>query len=301
MSESVTPMIERLTGGPISWCKRTTSQTILLTTSMVAAVCMGGCESDLTVGRAALEPGACAGCESLPPGEGAPECEGADTAERAVYEAWTSAPNELQRLAGTRWSGYIETGPDITLSIERDQRAQLEVGLAPYPEPEKDEGFLCEPGAACRAIDLFEGGIYPIHGASFDARRLEFVVNPYSAFDAWCQLQEPKLRPDDAPAPCQYDVLWTASFDSPCLADDAEVSCHWLEIARSLAPCVCTSGTCFSRTEWAPEQSWDYGDGFRVDLTYDPDEDTLFGSILSYLPCCPGEVFRAVRLWRLPA
>jgi len=266
--------------------------------AVVSLVLLGSCESELTVGVATQDAGSCAGCVVEQMNAGTDECSEQDASKLSTYQAWRSAPNQLSLLAGTTWSGYIETGPDISLTVERNQVAFLSVGPPPFPEPSATEGYLCDEQEACRGIDLFEGGVYPIHGGSFDSRRLEFVLNPYSAFDAWCQLQAPKLRPDAVPEPCQYDLLWTAAFGSPCLADGAPVSCQWLEIARSLSPCECTSGSCFSLTEWTPDQTWDYGDGFRIDLTYDADEESLFGSILSYLPCCPGEVFRAVRLWR---
>jgi len=267
-------------------------------TRIMMVLGLTGCESELTVGRAAGGAAACPGCDTMPTERGDAECDGKDRSELTLYESWRSAPNDLLALAGTRWEGYIETGPDVVLTVQGDQSAYLEVGLPPHPSPEKDEGYLCASGEPCKGIDLFDGGIYPIHGGRFDSRRLQLVLNPYSAFDAWCQLQQPKLRPDVVPELCQYDLVWTSTFDSPCIADGREVSCHWLEIARSLAPCACTSGACFSRTEWAPEESWDYGDGFRVDLAFDADEQTLVGSILSYLPCCAGEVFRALRLWR---
>lgn len=293
----MTPTAETSTGETLTW---STKQLILvlialaLTTTTMTLV---SCQPESVIGQAGAG-GAqeCPGCQQQPQAESAPGCEDADEKVRALYDAWRSTPNDLGVFAGTTWEGYIETDADITLVIEADQTAFLQLDAPPHPEVDKNRGFLCNPGDFCPTYKLYPHARYPIHGAHFDGQRLQIVLNPLSPFESWCRVQDPRPRPDDSLVACQHDLVWKAQFSEPCQADGREVDCHWLHIAYELSPCQCTSTACFTRTEWAPHLPRDYGDGFRLDLRYDPDERLLLGTMLIFAPCCPGESDRNVLL-----
>ncbi len=208
-------------------------------------------------------------------GEGpVPNCDAEADAARAPYDAWQATPNDWGDLEGKTFSGYLEGGPEIVLSLSSNETATLVIGN-PAPAPERDKGYLCdeaEPyGFQCPRLG--EGATYPIFGAKLAGNRLTIDLQVNSAYDAWCVLQTPAFGGED----CWYNLTGTSPFSydadgSACSLGSRVVDCTWLELAMDVNPCVCTSTECFA-------QIFTGDDGFKIDARVSESLDSIDGSL----------------------
>lgn len=196
-----------------------------------------------------------------------------DRSTRETYETWQAAPNDFGALAGTTFSGYIENGPDITLTLGSDQSARLLVGES-VPLPMAESGYLCHQNTAltldCDLTQLIEGGTYPLHGTTLTGSRFKAPVPLTAAFDEWCALQTPVPQGDT----CTYAVDSPSEFSlsqDNCRQGGAPVDCSWLLLAQAFV-CACTETECFA---------WASTDGAGLDLRLSDDGTELSGSLLS--------------------
>ena len=180
-----------------------------------------------------------------------PSCAAADAEKRARYDTWIATPNDLGPLAGKTFTGYVEGGPDLVLTIAADGAAALIAG-EPAP-PQADKGYLCDDsldyGMMCSSHlwQLVEGGTYPLHGAKLSGTRLTSELHASGAYDAWCALQTPVFSGDG----CLYQIVGPEGFGfeasgDACWLDGDPVECSWLALAEGGGPCACTSTECFA-------------------------------------------------------
>lgn len=235
----------------------------------VAALCAASCGGLVEVGEAKDDPsdvpvdgvshgGDDGAGDVLPPVEPTPpalpapmDCTDADRGSREPYEAWTQLANDFGALSGRTFAGYVEGGPDLSLVIDESGNATLSVG-EPAPPPEADASYLCgnarQDGHRCTVRygnPPVEGGVYPLHGATFAADRLIAPIQPNAPYDAWCALQTPHTT--DV---CSFATVGLRGFSvtpstGECLYDDQSVDCGWLELAQA-GVCRCTSSDCFA-------------------------------------------------------
>src|SRR3954471_7773631 len=177
---------------------RASSSNWLIALLVSAAACGG----NVVVGEAKDDAGAPATTPTADPTSdpgtgGMPNCTEADKNSRANYDAWTVQPNSFGSLTGKTFTGYVEGGPDLTLTIDATGGAKLVVG-APAPTPTANMGYLCgdgiQNGSQCEIrydAPPVAGGTYPLHGASFAADRLLVPLQPAAPYDPWCSIQTP--------------------------------------------------------------------------------------------------------------
>lgn len=251
------------------------------------------CQARVEVGHS-REPVECAGCETeevptqIPPAPSAtvpavptpvptsPEdCEDHVYPARQTYDAWQLELNDLGELAGKTFVGYIEGGPDLTLTISTDGSATLVVDEAADPPVAADEGYLCQQALLdaldCDLTSVVSGGTYPLHGATLSGSRLQAPVPVAAAFDDWCALQVPIYWSDG----CYYSAESPAGYsysDGYCTVDGVEADCAWMLLVQSHL-CECTSSECFAANSLNVE-------GLDVRLSDDGTE--LTGSLLSH-------------------
>ena len=206
-----------------------------------------------------------------------PDCSGADAQSRAVHDAWSLIANEFGPLSGKTLSGYVEGGPDVTLTIDAVGDATLAAG-EPAPAPVADESYLCGNGlqnfSQCEHRYRFppvEGGVYPLHGASFTAGRLIVPLQAGAPYEAWCVLQ----TPHEADV-CFFQIAPLDGFsfnqdEGICTLGGNLVDCGWLELAM-LGVCSCTSTACFANIFAEPQD--------QIDARYDEATGELSGSII---------------------
>lgn len=263
-----------------------------------AALCAPGCGARVEVGEAQPEE-----AKSLPPemeptenppepppaptntgGSSSqpaapPDCTAADAEKRAVHDAWPLIANDFGSLTGKTFAGYIEGGPDVTLTIDGSGNASLLAG-EPAPAPVADASYLCGDGlqnfSQCEPRFRFppaEGGTYPIHGATFTADRLLLPIQLGSAYEGWCALQTPHLWEG-----CYFDIWPSTGFSYTSSTgyctigeNEMQVDCGWLELA-TLGVCGCTSSACFATIYEST--------GSRIDAHFDDASGELSGSVI---------------------
>lgn len=197
------------------------------------------------------------------------ECSERDITARAGYDAWRAQTNDFGALAGATFTGYVEGGEDLTLTIGADHSATLVVGEA-APAPVADLGYLCADPIDCVPQQgLATGGTYPIHGATFESDRLQVPLQAMSAYEPWCLLQEPVAWGD-----CQFRerpnvaIMWGET----CAMGEEEVDCSYLALVFTPGVCLCTSVECLAGVQ-STEPT------MVLDVRFDAAEDKLEGSI----------------------
>jgi hypothetical protein len=242
-----------------------------------------GCGGNVVVGEAKDDAGSTAPTATgtadptLVPDAGAPDCSEADKTSRTTYDAWTMQPNSFGSLVGKTFTGYLEGGPDLTLTIDTAGGATLIVGM-PAPPPKANLGYLCgdgiQDGTQCQTrynAPPVAGGVYSLHGASFAADRLLAPIQPNAPYDTWCALQTP--RETDV---CFFQPIGNEGFTitpstGMCTLAGHAVDCGWMELA-GLGVCSCSSHACFAATYTEASM--------RIDARLDEATHELTGSFL---------------------
>lgn len=205
-----------------------------------------------------------------------PDCSMAEATKRATYDTWSTLPNDLGELAGKRFTGYLEGGPDVELVIDAAGVATFSIG-DPVAPPVADKGYLCgeelQDGRRCGLHygTAIEGAVYTVHGASYTDGRLRVPLQVNAAYDAWCSLQTPH-RTDV----CLFTSIGNAGFTyySPtgeCYYDNQRADCGWIELGH-MAVCACTSTECFA--------SFSEDSAFNIDARWSENTGQFSGSFL---------------------
>jgi len=227
-----------------------------------------GCLQDEVVGQAGTGGGdsECAGCA---PDDWEPsgECAEEDQAARAAYDAWRRSPNELGELRGTRWTGYVEGGPDVELVVETDGTATLHAGVPQTPVAEL--GYLCTD-ESCGPRGLLEGGSYALHGATYEDSRFRSPIHYNAARDEWCTMQTPF---ESVHEECHFLSLFAETHaGDTCTHNDMPVDCDWLSVLSN-ETCRCVSTGCFGDIEVAGSRPG------TLDLTFDASDQRFDGAV----------------------
>lgn len=240
------------------------------------------CGGNVVVGEAKDDAGAPTTLPVLDPTSdagtgGMSDCTAADEKSRAGYDAWTVQPNSFGSLTGKTFTGYVEGGPDLALTIDATGAARLAVG-APAPAPTANMGYLCgegiQNGSNCEIrydTPPIPGGVYPLHGASFAADRLLVPLQPSAPYDPWCILQTPHETDVCFFQPIGLDGFSITPSTGTCKLGGQPVDCGWMELA-GLGVCGCTSQACFASI---------YAEtSMRIDARFDETTHELAGSFI---------------------
>ena len=189
--------------------------------------------------------------EAAPEDPARVDCTDEDALAREAHDAWLATPNDLGVLAGKTFSGYVEGGPDLVLTVLEDQTATLVVG-EPAAPPKKDKGYLCGENVQfeinpCNpdlySPTLIVGGTYPLHGAALSDSRFTVGLQKLSPWDPWCALQTPVLQEDCYFTPLRNDTV--GGGPNVCFVGTESVDCGWLDLVFN-GVCSCTSTECFA-------------------------------------------------------
>jgi hypothetical protein len=246
--------------------------------------CAAGCGGNVMVGEAKDDGGAPASVPTSTSDGGAvnqtpppADCAAADSQSRAAHDAWLVQSNAFGSLTGRTFTGYLDGGSDVTLSIDADGSATFAVGQ-PAPAPAATSSYLCgngiQDGSQCQlrySHPPLEGAVYALHGATFTADRLLVPIQLNGPYDAWCALQTPHENDACFFQPIGLDGFSITPSTGMCALAGAPVDCGWMELAQ-LGVCGCTSSACFAAIDPSPPA--------RIDARFDETTHELSGTFV---------------------
>ncbi len=177
------------------------------------------------------------------------------------------------------WSFGSNCSDRVRLTIDAQGAGTLQVGdttLAPATNPNLEY----PPGAAGfppndPANELWEGFPYPTHLTRIEAGRLQFGVDTFDIFSAWCALQTPDevyCTPNYLPGENRAATIDLPDGGTECTlaasdgANPQTIDCGKLQFCIGVHPCDCDQSSCASRSPdvgaTAPAQyfyNWDTG------------------------------------------